>query len=257
MRANDGAKSGDVNSERRGRRHRPPADGPPRRQHAYRFEVTSGVSDLSGAAFLPLQQPRSSTGTSGRQAEVVVRRVVREGRRSAAALPAGIVYEPDNRARRQALRGHDRRRDQALRDQCRRNARPGAEHRHDPDAPTAASGCSSAWPSTRRRPRSNLILWVAHNAFAFNNATEWTGKITRLSGANLEPRPRTTSSACRGRRRTISRTAWRGARTGRCTSPRAATARWARRTSLGTASGAATQRRGPAPRCERDLVTAS
>ncbi len=32
----------------------------------------------------------------------------------------------------------------------------------------------------------NLVLWVAHNQFAFNNATEWTGKITRLSGANLE-----------------------------------------------------------------------
>ena len=32
----------------------------------------------------------------------------------------------------------------------------------------------------------NPILWVAHNQFAFNNATEWTGKITRLSGANLE-----------------------------------------------------------------------
>ncbi len=32
---------------------------------------------------------------------------------------------------------------------------------------------------------SNPILWVSHNQFTFSNATEWTGKVSRLSGPGL------------------------------------------------------------------------
>ena len=31
----------------------------------------------------------------------------------------------------------------------------------------------------------NLILWVSHTFFAFNNGPDWTGKISRLTGPNL------------------------------------------------------------------------
>jgi hypothetical protein len=32
----------------------------------------------------------------------------------------------------------------------------------------------------------NLILWASHSAFTFSNGPDWAGKITRLSGVNLE-----------------------------------------------------------------------
>lgn len=32
---------------------------------------------------------------------------------------------------------------------------------------------------------ANLVLWVTHSAFAFEDAPDWTGKISRLSGPNL------------------------------------------------------------------------
>ena len=33
---------------------------------------------------------------------------------------------------------------------------------------------------------TNLVLWVSHSQYALENATDFTGKISRLSGANLE-----------------------------------------------------------------------
>ncbi len=152
----------------------------------YRFEVTSGLRDLSGAAFVAYTAT-FTTGTSGGgpgggsftgSFEKVVT--------SAPALAGGIGYTgvvigPDGKLYAGTNAGEIKR--------FAINADGTLGPEQSIGTIQTANGGFRLLIGMAFDPAStadNLVLWVAHNQFAFNNATEWTGKITRLSGANLE-----------------------------------------------------------------------
>ena len=198
----------------------------------YRFEVTSGLRDLSGAAFVAYTAT-FTTGTSGGgpgggsftgSFEKVVT--------SAPALAGGIGYTgvvigPDGKLYAGTNAGEIKR--------FAINADGTLGPEQSITTIQTANGGFRLLIGMAFDPAStadNLVLWVAHSQFAFNNATEWTGKITRLSGANLEVAQDFLVGLPRSSKDHLTNSSpW--ARTARCTSTRAATARWARRTTPG------------------------
>ena len=152
----------------------------------YRFEVTDGLHDLSGAAFLPYTSTfttgTSGGGTGGGTFTGSFEKVVT----SAPALAGGIGYTgvvigPDGKLYAGTNSGEIKR--------FAINADGTLGPEQSITTIQTANGGFRLMIGMAFDPAAtadNPILWVAHNQFAFNNATEWTGKITRLSGANLE-----------------------------------------------------------------------
>ena len=46
---------------------------------------------------------------------------------------------------------------------------------------------------------NNVILWVSSSDANLTDATDWTGKISKLTGTNLDDVSKTSSPACRAR----------------------------------------------------------
>ena len=180
----------------------------------FRFEVNENLKDVSGAPFLPWTSmfTTGSTRSAGGVGSVAFeqgRPLHRDRQVSSRSV--------DDRPRRQALRGHDRR------------ARSTAS-RSTPTARSAPPGHHLA-ADGQRRPNRMLIgmtfdpastannldpLGHPQRVYAFNDAPDWTGKLTRLSGPNLghrpglrdrtaaiDPRPRDEQPRLRPRRRAL------------------------------------------------------
>ena len=214
----------------------------------YRFEVTNGLRDLSGAAFVAVHRDVHDGHERRRAGRRLIHRLVREGRHLRARPGRRHrVHRRGHRPRRQALRGHERRRDQALRDQCRRHAGPRAEHHARSRQPTAAFRLLIGMAFDPASTADNLDP-VGRRTTSSPSTTRPSGpgKITRLSGANLEIAqdvlvgPAAIVQGPPDEQRRLR------ARTARCTSPRAATAPWARRTTPGACAPSASS---TAPSC--------
>jgi hypothetical protein len=147
----------------------------------YRFEVNANVRDVGGNAFAPYAAT-FTTGTQG--GPVPTAGQLHQG-------PAGqrggrAVHGRRGRAGRQAVRGHVRRADLPVQRRDRRHA----ERRQVIDTVNNRSttgtrtitGIVFAPTSTA----GNLIAWVTHTHKADTNGPNFTSKISRLAGANLE-----------------------------------------------------------------------
>ena len=146
----------------------------------YRFEVNDGVKDFSGAGFLPWTST-FTTGTAGGPTSSAISF-------EKVALPSAtgksftsVTIGPDGKLYAGTIDG------EIVRFPLNADGTTGT-----PEVITslqAANGGPRMLVGLTFDPAStasNLILWVSHSLFAFNSAPDWEGKITRLSGPNLE-----------------------------------------------------------------------
>ncbi len=155
---------------------------------SYRFEVTEAVRDESGAAFIPYSITFTTGTDDGRDPgleSVAFEKV---------ALPTAndvhytsLAIGPDGKLYASALTG------QIRRFPILADGTLGAAE--DIDSLVTAEGGLRLLIGLTFDPAStpgNLIVWVSHTQFAFSGSNppeygdDWTGKITRLSGPNLE-----------------------------------------------------------------------
>ncbi|MGB7156696.1 MAG: choice-of-anchor D domain-containing protein [Tepidisphaeraceae bacterium] len=146
----------------------------------YTFEVTSGLQDLAGQAFLPYTATFTTSASVGNADPSIAFDKV--------ALPtamqqsfSGVTMGPDNRLYATTLSGHIFRYDIADDGTL-----------SEPTVITTirkVNGGARFVTGLEFDPAStpdNLIAWVTHGQSAFTNATDWTGRISRLTGPNLE-----------------------------------------------------------------------
>jgi hypothetical protein len=146
----------------------------------YRFDVTAGVKDLSGSPFLPWSST-FTTGTSGGSGgggtiaftKVDLPNATGKNFTSLVKGPDGLLYAStlDGLIYRFPIAA-----DGTLGVPQIINSVQTAN-----GGPRFLVGMTFDPASTA----SNLIVWVTHSAYAFTNAPDWTGKISRLSGPNL------------------------------------------------------------------------
>ena len=148
----------------------------------YRVEITSGLRDISGAPFLPFDSSfTTGTGTSGGGGSI-------DAEFAQVALPSAqgqsftsLTMGPDNKLYAATIDGNIYR------------------FAVNADGTTGTPQIISSVQTANGGPRtilglafdpaataSNPILWISHNEFAFDNATDWTGKVSRLSGGDLQ-----------------------------------------------------------------------
>lgn len=153
----------------------------------YRFEVTSGLRDQSGQAFIPFSSTfTTGAGNGGPTGPVSFEQV---------ALPntvgthyTQLVVGPDGRLYAATLFGQIHRFD--ISGDGTLGARQVIETiTNKEQAPRLLIGLTFDPTATA----SNLIMWTSHTEFpGFDSrgrpltGADWTGKITRLSGANLQ-----------------------------------------------------------------------
>lgn len=149
----------------------------------YTFEVTDGVKDLSGAAFLPFSSTfTTGTGVSGDDGSLggvefeQVDLSTATNRRF-----SGVTIGPDGKLYAGVISGR------ILRFTMNADGTLG-----EPQVITTlrtANGGDRMLIGLAFDPSStadNLTLWVSHSAFVFNNGPDWAGKISKMSGPNLE-----------------------------------------------------------------------
>jgi hypothetical protein len=147
----------------------------------YKFVVTEGVKDTTGAAFRAF----SSTFTTGDYVSNTLDPSIKFTRAQQDAATGqkftGLAMGPDDRLYAGTLDGKIIRYDVA--------ADGSLSAPFEIDTVTANNGGPRTITGIKFGPlstASNLILWVSHGQFAAENATDWTGKLSRLSGASLE-----------------------------------------------------------------------
>ena len=146
---------------------------------AYRFTVTAGLKDLSGAAFVPTTI-NFTTGTVGGPgnssvafSKVALSTANGQSFTSVTMGPDGLLYAG-------TLDG------KIVRFPINVDGTLGV-----PQTLTAlqdANGGARTITGLAFDPTStasNLIVWASNGAYAFNNAPDWSGKITKLSGPAL------------------------------------------------------------------------
>jgi hypothetical protein len=157
----------------------------------YVFEVTDGVKNGSGVGFSPFY----TTFTTGVEGGPITDTTIAFAQTKNIATAANgsrfssVTIGPDGRLYVATLQGEIYRYtindDGSLGNQFMiTTVRDKDEDRNDPQrAPRAIIGL--AWDPAATA--SNLILWVSHNGrYVESNAPDWTGKIARLSGTNLQ-----------------------------------------------------------------------
>lgn len=147
---------------------------------SYTFEVTSGLLDVSGASFAPF----TSTFTTGTQTSPLDTSIQFE-KVTLASVPIGqytsVAIGPDNKLYAAGVAGHIYRWN-ILADGTLGTMETITSLRDANGGDRLLIGLVFDPASTAANP----IVWVTHTFFAFSNAPGFTGKLTRLSGANLE-----------------------------------------------------------------------
>lgn len=146
----------------------------------YRFELTEGVKDLSGAAFIPFTS-FFTTGTVGGPSDSPIRFAPLPLTTSTGRSYTSVVFGPDGKLYAGTLEGDILRfslnSDGSLSVPQTISTLPARE-----GAPRVLVGMAFDPASTV----DNLMLWVTHGPAALTNAPDWSGKISRMSGANLQ-----------------------------------------------------------------------
>ena len=146
---------------------------------SYTFEVTSGLRDTSGAEFVPFTITfTTGTGVTPVDSTVAFEKV---------SLPStqgsqytALTIGPDGKLYAGTITG--------LIHRFTINADGTLSSKQVIDVVQTANGGGRMLTGIEFDPAStagNLILWVSHGQYALENATDFTGKISRLSGPNL------------------------------------------------------------------------
>jgi len=148
----------------------------------YRVEVTSGLKDLSGASFLPF----SSSFTTGSTTQGGGGSIDAQFTKVSLANAQGQSYTsltmgPDGKLYAATLDGYIQR-FTVNTDGTLGTPQVISSVRTANGGPRTILGL--AWDPAATS--SNLALWITHNEYAFDNATDWTGKVSRLSGSDLQ-----------------------------------------------------------------------
>ncbi len=147
---------------------------------SYTFEVTSGLQDVTGAGFAPF----TSTFTTGTQVSPVDTSIQFE-KVVLANVPTGqytaVAIGPDGKLYAAGVAGHIFRWN-ILADGTLGPIETITSLRDANGGDRLLIGLVFDPTTTAENP----IVWVTHTFFAFSNAPEFTGKLTRLSGANLQ-----------------------------------------------------------------------
>lgn len=147
----------------------------------YRFTITDGVKDLSGASFIPY----SSTFTTGEgsPSEVVSAKFDKVPLANTIGRHSTLTMGPDGKLYATTIDGLIKR------------------FPVNPDGtlgtPEIIYSLQDAYGARQARlligftfdpssTASNLIAWVSHSSFVFQNGPDWDGKLTKLSGNNLQ-----------------------------------------------------------------------
>src|SRR4051812_31678448 len=153
----------------------------------YTFEVTDGVKDTSGSRFMPFSLSfTTAAGEATSDYPVAFEKIALQGTNMTTdpkrpTVYTGLTIGPDRKLYAATFDGRIFR--FAINDDgALGKAQPimtmfGANH-----GPRLITGIAFDPASTAE----NLILWVSHGQMAWQNAEDWTGKITVLRGENLE-----------------------------------------------------------------------
>jgi hypothetical protein len=147
---------------------------------SYTFQVTNGLKDITNVGFVPFTMSfTTGTGTGGTDTSVTFAKV---------ALPnapvktyTSVLLGPDGKLYAGTING------EILRFAINADGTLGAPQ--SIVSLQTANGGNRLLIGLKFDPSStagNLILWASHSAFTFSNGPDWAGKITRLSGVDLE-----------------------------------------------------------------------
>jgi regulation of enolase protein 1 (concanavalin A-like superfamily) len=150
-------------------------------QTQYRFTVTDGLEDLSGDPFLPF----TSTFTTGGGADAGAPAEAAFDKISLGTTAAGfdftsVTIGPDSKLYAATLSG------EIIRWSV--NGDGTLTGKQTITSIVDAAGSARAVIGLQFDPAAtsgNLILWVTHGAAALTSAPDWSGKLSKLTGANL------------------------------------------------------------------------
>lgn len=148
---------------------------------SYTFSITSGVKDLSGAAFIPYSSSFiTGAGSTSELTNVAFDTV---SLTNTVGHHSSLTIGPDGKLYALSIDGIIKRftinPDGTLQDpQLIYSLQDAAGTR----TPRLAIGMTFDPSSTA----SNLILWITNSTYVFTGGPDWDGKLTKLTGANLE-----------------------------------------------------------------------
>jgi PKD repeat protein len=148
----------------------------------YIFNVTSGVVDAAGVAFVPFSST-FTTGQSGGSGSTLP--ISFQQLRGLAAAPffSSLAIGPDGKLYAASLEGYVYRYTIGVDGQLGAAQVIDTVRVSEGNSGRAIIGLAFDPAATA----DNLILWVSHNGpYVAEGAADWTGQISRLSGANLE-----------------------------------------------------------------------
>lgn len=147
---------------------------------SYTFQVTNGLKDITGVGFVPFTMSfTTGTGMGGTDTSVSFQKIPLVS--APVKTYTSVLLGPDGKLYAGTVNG------EILRFAINADGTLGA-----PQSITSlqtANGGNRLLIGLRFDPSStagNLILWASHSAFTFSNGPDWAGKITRLSGVDLE-----------------------------------------------------------------------
>jgi fibronectin type 3 domain-containing protein/glucose/arabinose dehydrogenase len=148
----------------------------------YRIEVTSGLKDLSGASFLPFGSSfTTGSGTQGGGGSINAQFTKVALANAQGQSYTSLTMGPDNKLYAATLDGYIHR-FTVNADGTLGTPQVISSVRTANGGPRTVLGL--AWDPAATA--TNLVLWITHDEYAFDNATDWTGKISRLSGSDLQ-----------------------------------------------------------------------
>ncbi|HEX8521614.1 MAG TPA: choice-of-anchor D domain-containing protein [Tepidisphaeraceae bacterium] len=146
---------------------------------SYTFEVTSGLKDMNGVSFVPFSST-FTTGTAGPETDPSIAFDKVNLANTSGYVYTAVQVGPDGKLYAAT--------DQGLIRRWSTNGDGTLGSVQDISSLTNAEGAPRLITGFAFDPAStssNVILWVTHNQAVYYNADDWTGKISKLSGANL------------------------------------------------------------------------
>lgn len=148
---------------------------------AYNFNITSGVKDLTDSSFIPYSS--SFTTGSATASDLTNVRFDKISLPNATGQHSSLTIGPDGKLYALTIDGIIKRfiinADGTL-------GTPQLLYSLQDEYGTRTQTLAVGFTFDPSATATNLIAWVTHDSFVFYNAPDWDGKLTRLSGPNLE-----------------------------------------------------------------------
>lgn len=156
-------------------------DDPLKLSTTYRFTVTPGVKDLSDSSFLPFSSVFTTTSASNN--DIMNAQFSKVALHNTTGQHSSLTIGPDGKLYALTIDGIIQRYvinpDGTLQD-------PQLIYTIQNEYGTTKQTLSIGLRFDPASTASNLILWVTHSTFVFLNGPDWDGKLSRLTGPNLE-----------------------------------------------------------------------